>query len=160
VVEATGTINAVTTIQVGSQISGTITKLHADFISRVSKGDLIAEIDPRVYEGQLLQAKADLTNARALLAAAKSNLLNAKAKATQSRADFERTDRLAKDGVISLQQLDCFENSTITKDDRDRDRDRNRYRQLLTVQKPMPIPIPTQTKIPRFSCVTGCALGA
>jgi HlyD family secretion protein len=59
VVEATGTINAVTTVQVGSQVSGTITKLYVDFNSHVSKGQVIAEIDPRLYEGQVLQARAD-----------------------------------------------------------------------------------------------------
>jgi HlyD family secretion protein len=106
VVEATGTINAVTTVQVGSQVSGTITKLYVDFNSHVSKGQVIAEIDPRLYEGQVLQARADLTNAKALLAASKSNLLNAKAKATQTRADYARIERLAKEGVLSQQQLD------------------------------------------------------
>ena len=106
VVEATGTINAVTTVQVGSQVSGTILKLYVDFNSHVQRGQVIAKIDPRTYEGQVLQARADLTNSRAFLAAAKSNLLNAKAKATQSRADYERTDRLAKEGLLSQQQLD------------------------------------------------------
>src|SRR5689334_16511932 len=48
-VEATGTVNAVINVQVGSQVSGTISKLNADFNSRVHKDDVIAEIDPRLF---------------------------------------------------------------------------------------------------------------
>ena len=49
VVEATGTINAVTTVQVGSQVSGTISRLNADFNSRVKKGQVVAQIDPSLF---------------------------------------------------------------------------------------------------------------
>src|SRR5574337_1659431 len=49
VVEATGTINAVTTVQVGSQVSGTIAKLNADFNSHVKKGQVVAQIDPAIF---------------------------------------------------------------------------------------------------------------
>ena len=106
VVEATGTINAVTTVQVGSQVSGTIAKLSADFNSHVKKGQVIAEIDPSIFQGNVLQAKADLENARANLAAARANLEKAKATAVQAKADFERMQALAKEGVTSQQQLD------------------------------------------------------
>src|SRR5438876_3846146 len=64
-VELTGTVNAVVTVQVGSQVSGTIAKLNADFNSRVHRGDVIAVIDPSILEGALLQAAADLENAKA-----------------------------------------------------------------------------------------------
>ena len=50
-VQATGTINAVTTVQVGSQVSGTISKLYVDFNSHVTKGQVIAEIDPSLFKG-------------------------------------------------------------------------------------------------------------
>ncbi len=106
VVEATGTINAVTTVQVGSQVSGTIFKLSADFNSHVKKGQVIAEIDPSIFQGNVLQARADLENARANLAAARANLEKARAMAFQAKADFERTQMLAKEGVTSQQQLD------------------------------------------------------
>ncbi len=106
VVEATGTINAVTTVQVGSQVSGTIWKLFADFNSHVKKGQLIAQIEPSLFQGAVLQAKADLENAKANLAAAKANLEKAKATATQTKADYDRTVGLAKEGVFSQQQLD------------------------------------------------------
>ena len=106
VVEATGTINAVTTVQVGSQVSGTIQKLFADFNSHVTKGQIIARIDPALFEGTLLQAKADLENARANAAAAKANLEKARAAEAQTRADYERTKPLAAQGVVSQQALD------------------------------------------------------
>src|SRR5713226_2843025 len=106
VVEATGTINAVITVQVGSQVSGTIAKLNVDFNSRVHKGNVVALIDPALFQGALLQATADLENAKANLAAARANLEKAKAGAVQTRADYARTVALSKDGVMSEQQLD------------------------------------------------------
>src|SRR2546423_4817061 len=106
VVEATGTINAVTTVQVGSQVSGTIATLGADFNSHVKKGQIIAQIDPSLFDGALLQAKADLETARANAAAGKANLEKAKAAEAQARADYERTRPLAAQGVLSQQQLD------------------------------------------------------
>src|SRR5947209_11172475 len=106
VVEATGTINAVTTVQVGSQVSGTISHLYVDFNSRVKKGQVIAQIAPRLFEGALLQAKADLANAEANLQAAQANVQKDRATAVQTKTDYERTLGLAKEGVMSQQQLD------------------------------------------------------
>jgi HlyD family secretion protein len=106
VVEATGTINSVITVQVGSQVSGTIAKLNADFNSRVHKGDIVALIDPALFKGALLQATADLENAKANLEAARANLEKAKAGLVQTKADYDRAVGLTKDGVMSQQQLD------------------------------------------------------
>jgi HlyD family secretion protein len=106
VVEATGTINSVITVQVGSQVSGSIAKLYADFNSRVHKGDIIALIDPALFKGALLQATADLENAKANLDAAQANLERAKAAQVQTKADYERAVRLTRDGVMPQQQLD------------------------------------------------------
>ena len=106
VVEATGTINAVITVQVGSQVSGTISKLFVDFNSRVHKGDLVALIDPALFKGAVEQATADLENARANLVAARANLEKAQAGLVQTKADYDRTIGLTKDGVLSQQQLD------------------------------------------------------
>src|SRR5712664_1581370 len=92
VVEATGTINAVITVQVGSQVSGTIAKLNVDFNSRVHKGDVVALIDPALFKGALLQVAADLENAKAGL--------------VQTKADYDRAVALTKNGVLSQQQLD------------------------------------------------------
>ena len=65
VVSATGDVSAIVTVNVGSQVSGIVSKLYVDFNSRVKKGQLIAQIDPPLFEGALLQAKADLANAEA-----------------------------------------------------------------------------------------------
>src|SRR5207237_3176772 len=116
VVEATGTINAVITVQVGSQVSCTISHLYADFNSRVKKGQVVAQIDPALCEGALLQAKADLANAEANLAAAKAKVEKAKATAVQARADYQRTQGLAKEGVMSPQQLDLARANADTSD--------------------------------------------
>jgi len=106
VVEATGTINAVITVQVGSQVSGTIAKLNVDFNSRVHRGEVVALIDPALFKGALLQATADWENAKANLVAAKANLEKAKAGLVQTKADYDRAVALTKGGVLSQQQLD------------------------------------------------------
>jgi len=106
VVEATGTINAVITVQVGSQVSGTISHLFVDFNSRVKKGQLVAQIDPPLFQGAVLQAKGDLANAKANVASAKANLEKSKATEIQTKADYERAVGLAKEAVMSQQQLD------------------------------------------------------
>jgi len=66
-VTATGTVNPVTTVQVGTQVSGTIKFLFADFNSRVKKGQIIAQIDPAFYETQLAQSQANADRAQAAL---------------------------------------------------------------------------------------------
>src|SRR5215468_3252915 len=106
VVEATGMINAVITVQVGSQVSGVIAKLYVDFNSQVHKGQVVALIDPALLQGALLQATADYENAKANLVAARANLDKAKAALVQTKADYDRTLGLTKDGVMSQQQLD------------------------------------------------------
>lgn len=66
-VTATGTVNAVTTVLVGTQVSGTIKELFVDFNSRVKKGQLIAQIDPTIFETQLAQARANTDRAEAAM---------------------------------------------------------------------------------------------
>src|SRR5438876_815142 len=70
-VTATGTLSAVTTVQVGSQVSGVIARLYADFNSRVKKGQLLAELDPTPFQAQVDQRRADLTKAEVEAANAK-----------------------------------------------------------------------------------------
>lgn len=105
-VDATGTVNAVVNVQVGSQVSGTISKLYADFNSRVRKGDVIAEIDPRLLQGAVLQANADLENARANVVASRANLDKTKAALVQTKADYARAQVMEKDAVGTEQALD------------------------------------------------------
>lgn len=106
VIEATGTINPVTLVQVGSQVSGMISKLYVDFNSKVTKGQIIAEIDPKLFQGAVLQAQADLQNAQAALAAAKASLAKDEATLKQNQLDYERAKGLVPPGVMSQQQLD------------------------------------------------------
>jgi HlyD family secretion protein len=106
VVQATGTINAGTTVQVGSQVSGTIQTLSADFNSHVKKDQVVAQIDPSLFHGALLQAKADLADAQANLLAAKANLAKSQATAAQAKQDNDRYSVLAQEGVVPAQQAD------------------------------------------------------
>jgi HlyD family secretion protein len=106
VVDATGTINAVTTVQVGSQVSGVISELHADFNSHVSKGDVIAQIEPALFQGAFAQAKADLENAEANVAVAAANTAKAKAAQAQAKADYDRNVGLTKSGAVSQQAFE------------------------------------------------------
>ena len=106
VVEATGTINAVITVQVGSQVSGMIDRLYVDFNSHVKTGQVVARIEQSLFKGALLQAQADLQTARANLATAKATLQKDKAMAIQTAADYQRISGLTKEGVMSPQQLD------------------------------------------------------
>jgi HlyD family secretion protein len=90
VVEATGPVRAVVLVQVGTQVSGTISKLNVDFNSRVHRGDVLALIDPALFQGALGQAKADLAGARANVAVSKANVAKARAALTQSQLDYKR----------------------------------------------------------------------
>ena len=63
VVEATGTINPLTTVPVGSYVSGTVQYVFADFNSRVEAGQVLAQLDPEVYQAQVVQARGNLENA-------------------------------------------------------------------------------------------------
>jgi HlyD family secretion protein len=85
-VTATGTLQAVTTVQVGSQASGTISALYADFNSVVKKGQVIAQLDPAVSKAQVDQARANLQQARASLAQARAAVVNSRAGVSDAQA--------------------------------------------------------------------------
>jgi HlyD family secretion protein len=105
-VDSTGTVNAVITVQVGSQVSGTVAQLNADFNSRVRKGEVIALIDPQLFQGALRQAAADLENARANVVAAQANLAKAGATLAQTKADYDRAAALVRMSIGTQQALD------------------------------------------------------
>lgn len=105
-VTATGTLQAVTTVQVGSQASGTISALYADFNSQVKKGQVIAQLDPSVAQAQVQQSRANLEQARAALQQARAAVLNSRAGVgdAQARAMAARsTVQNQKAGVSSAQ---------------------------------------------------------
>ncbi len=93
-VTATGTLQAVTTVQVGSQASGTISALYADFNSTVRKGQLLAQLDPSVAQAQVQQAQANLAQAEAQLQQARAGVSQSRAGVAQTRAGM--TDARAK----------------------------------------------------------------
>jgi len=93
-VTATGTLQAVTTVQVGSQASGTISALYADFNSTVKKGQVVAQLDPSVTQAQVQQASANLAQAQAQLQQARAAVSQSHAGVAQSRAGI--TDARAK----------------------------------------------------------------
>ncbi len=101
-ITATGTVNAVTTVLVGTQVSGTIKSLFADFNSRVKKGQLIAQIDPAVFEAQVQQSQANLLSAQAGLDKANASLVDAK-------RSFERNKALFEKNLIPRSDLDTAE---------------------------------------------------
>ncbi len=120
IVTATGTINAVTSVQVGSQVSGNIARLFVDFNSHVKQGQLIAEIDPSVLQAQLQQAEADLANAnanvlsfqaqietqRADVLASKAAVDKAQAQLNDANLQLRRTKDLADQGIFPVSQKD------------------------------------------------------
>jgi HlyD family secretion protein len=85
-VTATGALQAVTTVQVGSQASGTISALYADFNSVVKKGQVVAQLDPSTAKAQVEQARANLEQARASLANARAAVLNSRAGVSDAQA--------------------------------------------------------------------------
>lgn len=98
-ITATGTVNAVTTVLVGSQVSGTIQKLYVDYNSRVKKGQTIAEIDPALFLAQVEQARGNWLNAQATLQ--KSNVTLA-----DTRRTLERNRQLFAQGIVSQSDFD------------------------------------------------------
>lgn len=113
VVSASGTLQAVTTVLVGSQISGQIKELHADFNSAVKRGQLLARIDPETYELKVRQAEADLEASRTALlqrqsdaAAQRSQVLRARIAHEDAKTDLVRKESLVQKGFISAADLD------------------------------------------------------
>lgn len=106
-VTATGTVNAVTTVLVGTQVSGTIEHLYVDFNSFVKKGQLLARIDPSTFEAQVEQAMANLFSAEADVEKAGAALLEA-------RRTLERNKRLYSRDLIAKSELDTAETNEMS----------------------------------------------
>ena len=122
-ISATGKVQAVTTVQVGTQVSGTVSELHADFNSHVKAGQIIARLDPSQIDAQLKQSKASLAAADANVASAR-NMANSQlagvlsAKANLDRVDavlleadraYQNTLRLVKERVTPARQAQTDE---------------------------------------------------
>ncbi|MEP7339171.1 MAG: efflux RND transporter periplasmic adaptor subunit [Acidobacteriota bacterium] len=132
VVSATGTLQAVTTVQVGSQVSGTISALYADFNTNVKKGQVVAQLDPSIFQAQVASARANLDQARAnvvdsqakVLAAkstvqnqqagvssATANLAALKAQMDDAQSLLRRQESLAKSGIVPERDLESARTS-------------------------------------------------
>ncbi|OGW10217.1 MAG: hypothetical protein A2W75_10940 [Nitrospinae bacterium RIFCSPLOWO2_12_39_15] len=124
-VTATGTVNPVTTVLVGTQVSGTIKNIYVDFNSPVKKGEVIAQIDDAQFVTKVRQAEANLESAKASAENAKANIENLKARLNASRADvdkarvavadvrinLDRIKRLWKEGLASQKDMDSSQYS-------------------------------------------------
>lgn len=99
VVGATGTINPVTSVQVGAQVTGKIISLHADYNSEVKAGEIIARIDPSLFQTKRDQAAASLVNARAMWSKARAEL-------AQRKRELDRTRQLFTRELVSQNDLD------------------------------------------------------
>ena len=106
VVTATGTINPVINVLVGSQVSGTIKALNADYNSQVKEGQVIAQIDPAIFEAQVEQGRANVLNAQANLENAKANLVKAEVAVLDAKRNLDRNKPLLERQVIAQATLD------------------------------------------------------
>ncbi len=124
-VEATGTINPLTTVPVGSYVSGTVKLVFADFNSRVRAGQVLAQIDPAVYQAQVATARGNLASAEANLRHLQAglgssqaqietgvaNAEKAQADAGYARANAQRLSRLYDQGLLPLDQKDLSQST-------------------------------------------------
>jgi HlyD family secretion protein len=126
-ISATGTCNAVVTVQVGSQVSGNIKALYADFNSRVKAGQLVALIDPELFQARVKQALANCQSSNAALENARANVSKADADRSSARAaEKNQVAAVAKakvavaDAKAKLaRRVEMFNNRIISKEDLD-----------------------------------------
>jgi HlyD family secretion protein len=119
-VTANGTVNPVITVLVGSQVSGTILKLYADYNSRVKEGQLIARIDPALFQASVSQAKAKVENARAAFLNAQADIATARSNIEASKANVLKAKVSLDDAKRNLDRsLELFRRNLISASDRD-----------------------------------------
>jgi len=109
IVSASGAVRALTTVEVGSQLSGQVVELYADFNSKVKAGQLVARIDPQTFATRVQQAKADLLSAKANVAVQEAGIARAVATLSQAQKDFRRQEQLLKEDAISQALFDATE---------------------------------------------------
>jgi HlyD family secretion protein len=101
-VSATGRIQALTTVQVGTQVSGTVADIYVDFNDQVKKGQVIARLDPSQLQAQLTQTQANLTGAQMSVQAGLAALASAEAAVEAAEANVDRLEALAADAQRNL----------------------------------------------------------
>ncbi len=105
-VSASGTLAAVVTVQVGSQISGLVKEILVDFNSEVRQGQLIARLDPATFEARLKQAEADLALARASVKTQQASVMKSRASLANTEKDLTRQRALSKEGYAAAATLE------------------------------------------------------
>ena len=119
-ISSTGTLNAVVTVQVGTQVSGTIQQMLVDFNSPVKKGMLVARIDPATFEAKVNQAQADLENSRASVLNQRATVAKARADLVNSKANVVRQQVAVRDAKVKLEsRVRLFQEGGIAQEDRD-----------------------------------------
>ena len=113
-VSATGTLQAVTTVQVGSQVSGNIAYLGADFNSLVKKGQVLARLDPSLFEAQAQQSRASLAQARANLTKAQSELERTRVQLADTQQKYTRAKELSARRLLPQSDLDTSKTAVDT----------------------------------------------
>lgn len=101
-VEASGTVNPVNTVDIGSQVSGMIKDIYVDYNSKVTKGQLLAQIDPSLFQAQVDKARGDLE-------AARSNKAKIQAMLVYDKKNYERYKRLYEKNYVAKSDLDLAE---------------------------------------------------
>ncbi len=109
IVSASGAVRALTTVEVGSQLSGQVVELYADFNSEVKAGQLVARIDPQTFQTRVQQAEADLLSSRANVAVQQAGIARADATLAQAQKDFKRQEQLLAEDAISQALFDATE---------------------------------------------------
>ena len=110
-VSTSGTISPLITVQVGSQVSGLVTEVDADFNSKVRKGQLLAVVDPSAFRSKLQAAQADMTVQRATIGSNEVQVSNAQVVVDQAQRDYSRTNSLADQGLLSVNDLEKARNA-------------------------------------------------
>ncbi len=103
-VEASGTIKPINTIQVGTQVSGTVAKIYVDYNSQVKKGDLLAELDPSLFQANVDQSSAKLNNAKATYAKIKATL-------AYKKNNYERYRHLYQKNYVSKDDVELAQSN-------------------------------------------------
>ncbi|HKL50699.1 MAG TPA: efflux RND transporter periplasmic adaptor subunit [Wenzhouxiangellaceae bacterium] len=109
IVSSVGSVRALNTVEVGSQLSGQVIELFADFNTPVESGDLLARIDPQTFERRVQEADANLAVALANVAIQAASIQRAEANLKAARREFERQASLVEKGSVSESALDASE---------------------------------------------------
>ena len=109
IVSAVGSVRALNMVEVGSQLSGQIAELHADFNTPVTAGDLLARLDPQTFERRVQEAEANLAVARANVEIQRAGIRKAEVTLANARREFQRQESLVERGSVSRSALDQAE---------------------------------------------------